>query len=137
MVPRIRSTITYLTIVTIVFAGALVASFVYTHEPQRDTLGVTISDVPAQPSDERAVGGTIASIDAASLQLSTEAGDVTVLLPAGVPVVDLVRVSTGDEAGGESIEAPFAPGTPVNVGGEQTQTGLIVSGIVAVEGATP
>jgi hypothetical protein len=129
MTPRLRSALTYAAIVAVVFAAALVASFVYTHEPQRDTLSVSLRTTPAQASGERTVGGTLAAVDGGTLQLHTDTGDVSVTLPAGVPLLDLTRVPSAD--------APFATGAAVNVGGEETPSGLVISGIVAVEGATP
>ncbi len=124
---RQRSTLVYGAIVLVVFVGALVASFVYTHEPQRDTLSVTVAGAPGTPTAERVVAGTVSEVANGTLHLHTEAGDVAVTLPAGVPAVELQHVAAD--------AAPLATGVGVNVGGEQTQTGLVVSGIVVVSGA--
>jgi hypothetical protein len=69
----------------------------------------------------------VAGVSAGALTLRTDAGDVQVALPASVPVVDLAHA--GD------AQAPLAPGTPVNVGAEQTPGGLVLTGVVAVQGA--
>ena len=64
------------------------------------------------------------SVEAGRLTLATEAGPLSLALAAGAPVDELQHASNG-----------LAAGTPVNVGVQSTQYGLVLTGIVAIEGA--
>jgi len=125
--PGVRSALTYAVILAIVFAGSLAAAFVFTHEPKRDTISVGVSSIPAQPRTERIAAGSIVEAREDRLVIRGESGRIEIALPAGLPKDDLQRLAGPAEL--------FATGTRVNVGGEQTQFGLVVTGIVAVDGA--
>lgn len=106
----------------LLFIGGLAGGYVYSNEPARDTLEVVI----AAPSGDgaRTVSGTVAAIEAGRLTLATSAGQVVVTLPASTPLDELVRAPGG-----------LPSGARVNVGVQSTQYGLVLTGLVAVEGA--
>jgi hypothetical protein len=104
------------------FAGGFLGAYVYSHEPARDVLDVVVSGDSAA-GGVRTVNGTIAGIEGDRVTLTTAAGQVVVTLPAGVPVDDLLRAPDG-----------LPGGARVNVGVQSTQYGLVLTGLVAVEG---
>lgn len=110
-------------LLALLFVAGAALGYVYTHEPVRDTLDVQVSASSAAPG-VRTVTGTVAGVEGGRLVLTTAGGTVTLPLPAGTPVDELVRAADG-----------FAAGTRVNVGVESTQYGLVLTGLVAVEGA--
>ena len=126
---RLRSLLVYLGIIAVVFAGALAASFVFAHEPQRETVSIAIREAPLTPSSTRIVAGVIGSIGDGSIVIVGEEQSTVVDIPAGVPMDELMRVPAEGE--------PFSPGMAVNVGTADTETGFIMTGIVAVDRATP
>lgn len=104
------------------FAGGLVGGYVYSHEPIRDELDVVVSTDSAA-GGVRTISGTVAGIEGGRLTLTTASGQVVVMLPAGVPVDELLRAPEG-----------LPGGARVNVGVQSTQYGLVLTGLVAVEG---
>ena len=126
---RLRSLFVYLTILVVVFAGALTIGFVFAHEPQRETVSITVRESPLTPPSGRTVSGVIGTIGDGSLVLVGDEQSTVVEMPAGVPVDELTRLPAG--------QAPFRAGTVVNLGTADTSTGFIVTGIVAVDGTTP
>ena len=106
----------------VLFASGLAAGYVYTHQPVRDTLDVVVSS-SSSSGGPRTVSGTVASVEGSRLTLTTAGGQVTVTLPAAAPLDELVRASEG-----------LAAGARVNVGVQSTQYGLVLTGLVAVEG---
>ena len=122
MPPRARSLLVSAALFAALFLGGFGSSYVYRHEPARDTLEVRIASDSAAPG-VRTLSGTIASVDGGRLTLSTASGPVTVPFPAGVAVDELLRAPEG-----------LASGTRVNVGVQSTQYGLVLTGLVAIEG---
>ncbi len=106
----------------VLFAGGLATGYVYKHEPVRDTLDVVVSS-SSSSTGARTVSGTVASVEGGRLTLTTAGGQVTVTLPSTAPLDELVRATEG-----------LAAGTRVNVGVQSTQYGLVLTGLVAVEG---
>ena len=100
-----------------VFLAGLLAGYVYSHEPRRDTLVLRVEPPARDPAAPRYRGGV--AIDAQTVEV--ESAPVT--LPAGLPLEDLERVDA------------HASGTPVNVGVDRTEFGQVLTGIVAVEAA--
>ena len=97
------------------------AGFVYAHEPQPDRVTVRIDT--ARPSRaEQFIRGTIASASTDSIEVTTILGVEPVPLPAGTPIEELIPVP-GDE---------IAPGLRVNLGGNQTQRGFMLTGVVTM-----
>jgi len=121
--PSRRSALVSGALLGALFVIGLAGGYVYQHEPARDSLDVQVSSSGAAPG-VRTVNGTIASIEAGRLTLTTSGGNVVIPLPPGALVDELIRATEG-----------FAPGTRVNVGVESTQYGLVLTGLVAVEGA--
>jgi hypothetical protein len=126
---RLRSLFVYLAIVAVVFVGALTVGFVFAHEPQRETVSITVRETPLTPPSGRTVFGVIGTIADGSLVLVGDEQSTVVEMPAGVPVDELTRLPAG--------RPPFRAGTIVNLGTADTSTGFIVTGIVAVDGTTP
>ncbi|MDA0364808.1 MAG: hypothetical protein O3B31_01965 [Chloroflexi bacterium] len=126
---RLRSLLVYLTLIAVVFATALGAGFVFAHEPQRETVTINVRQSPLAPPPSHIVAGVIDEIRDGAIVIVGEEQSTVIDIPAGVAIDELTRVASGG--------APFAPGTAVNLGTADTQTGFIVTGIVAVAGATP
>ncbi len=106
------------------FLGVLLLSgvggYVYSHEPQRDTLLLQIERTPEPAPD--AISGSVVAIDGGSLTLAQADGSTVMLaLSADVPVEDLAR-----------LEAAIPDGSPVNVGVDNTQFGQVLTGVVWV-----
>lgn len=105
------------------FLVGIAVGYVYRHEPARDTLDVQVSSSGATPG-VRTVNGTVASVEGGKLAVTTASGAITIALPSNASVDELLRAPEG-----------LSPGTRVNVGVESTQYGLVLTGLVAVEGA--
>lgn len=126
---RLRSLLVYLGIVAVVFASALAASFVFAHEPQRETVSISVRDTLREPPATRVRSGVIAAVADGSLVLAGDDEASEIEIPSGVAIDELVYVGADG--------APFEPGAVVNLGTADTQAGFIVTGIVAVEQAAP
>lgn len=130
MASRGRALLVPAALLAALFLAGLVAGYVYSYAPVRDTVAVRVGDEPGQatagaaPGAQRSLSGTVSALDGGRLVLGTASGPVTLSLPPETPTDELVRASTG-----------LADGTRVNVGVQATQYGLVVTGIVAVEGA--
>ncbi len=122
MSPRARSLFVSGGLLAVLFVGGLGAGYVYKHEPVRNTLDVRLTNDGAPTG--RTLTGTVTSVEAGQLILSTASGAVTVALPSNLAVDELVRAPEG-----------LANGARVNVGVQSTQYGLVLTGVVAVEGA--
>jgi hypothetical protein len=109
-------------LLVLLFVAGLAGGYVYTHEPARDTLEVVIA--AGSGDGTRTINGTVASVEGGRLTLSTAGGQVVVALPAAAPLDELVRTAQG-----------LPSGARVNVGVQSTQYGLVLTGLVAVEGA--
>ena len=118
-----RSLLVYGALLGVLFLGGGLSGYVYKHEPVRDTLTVRVAP-PAEPAGPRTISGTVSALDGTRLTVATAAGPVSVTIPPGAVIDDLVRAPGG-----------LAAGTRVNVGVESTQYGLVLTGVVAVEGA--
>jgi hypothetical protein len=108
-----------------VFAVALLAGYVYAHEPARDELVLQLDQEPP-PTNTRALSGVIVEVLDDRLMLQYDGGQLEVMLSGAVPIEELRR-----------DQATLAPGTPVNLGAEETSFGLVLTGIVAVEEPAP
>ena len=102
-------------------AGAF-AGYVYKYAPQPDLVSVRV-ERRAETADPRVIGGTVSAIEGGRITLATPVGPVTILLSPGLTPDELRRAPGGLPAGAR-----------VNVGVESTQYGLVLTGIVAVEG---
>jgi hypothetical protein len=125
MSPRLRALITSGVVLAVVFSAGLAGGFVYGHEPQRDVLSIALDRRPL-PTSERVVSGTIVATRDGVVVLSGEGGTVEVALPSGVPIEELRRAEDG-----------LPSGARVNLGVEQTASGLVLTGIVSIEEPAP
>lgn len=124
MSPRTRGVVTYVVIAVIVFALSGLGGFVYGHEPQRDLLDVRVTTAGAPAATEQIESGTVIAVDGSTLLLDSGASfDVPPIAEALVP-------ATGEQ---------LPEGTLVNIGGDVTRNGLVLTGVVAIDeaAATP
>ena len=105
-----------------VFGGSAAAGFVYAHDPRPDRVTVRLSDSTPDGA-ERFVGGTVASSGTGVIELRTDAGVVTIDIPPGTPLEELLRAGS----------AELAVGTSVNLGGRRTAESAVLTGLVALE----
>ena len=106
-----------------VFAAAAGAGFLLEHEPTPDERRIAIDREPPLPGPEAFLGGEVVSVDAGRLSLRTSEGVVELDLGDDL-VVDELRRAT---------ESRFASGDAVNLGGEQSDFGLVLTGVVAID----
>ena len=98
------------------------AGFAYAHDPSADRVEVRIDREPdLDGPTEAVVGGQVVRVDGSRLVIATDQGLLEVDA-SGLAVEELTRT------------AGLGIGATVNVGGEQTPSGLALSGIVAIEG---
>ncbi len=123
MIQRARALLFPAAFVLGVFALTAIAGYVYSHEPSRDTLLVEYQGTPEpQPTY---LTGAVEAVEGGSLTLAMGSGghhDVSV--PQGTAVEDLERVDAIPDTGAD-----------VNVGVDDTQFGLVLTGVVAIEEA--
>ena len=106
----------------IAFGLGAVAGFAYAHDPSADRVEVRIDREPDRDGPtEAVVGGQVVRVEGSRLVIATDQGPLEVDA-SGLAVEELTRT------------AGLAVGAAVNVGGEQTPSGLALSGIVAIEG---
>lgn len=122
MSARSRSLLVTGGFLALLFVGGLFGGYVYTHEPARDTLEVTVASPDGDGA--RTLSGTVTAVEGGRLTLATASGQVVVALPPTATVDELLRATQG-----------LSDGTRVNVGVQSTQYGLVLTGLVAVEGA--
>lgn len=122
---RRRALLTYLVVAGAIFALGLAGGFFFEHDPERDVVSLNVDRSPrpnALPGE--LLRGSLLAADSGSLRLDAVGGPVAVELTPDTSIEELVRV--GADA--------LGPGTSVNLGGERTPFGLILTGIVAIEG---
>lgn len=124
MSPRSRGVVTYVVIAVIVFALSGLAGFVYGHEPRRDLLDVRVTTAGAPVPTEQIESGTVIAVDGSTLLLDSGASF------DAPPIAEALVPATGKQ---------MPEGTLVNVGGDVTASGLVLTGVVAIgrEAATP
>ena len=124
--PSLRSFLTYLLALALVFAGGLAGGFVYEHEPERDALNVELLSNDETAVVETVVAGQVIEVGADFVVIRIDGEDFRLELAPDAAFDELVRVD----------DPSVLQGQPVNVGGQQTVNGLILTGIVAI-GSTP
>ena len=103
---------------------AAAGGFVYGHEPQRDTIEVSVTGQPgALPRGMTA--GTVVETSGGRIRLDTAAGPQEFALPSDVRVEELQPVEP----------SALRPGAPVLVGAERSDYGVALTGIVTIETA--
>ena len=119
MSSRLRGAAVLSLLVAAAFAAGAGGGFVYAHDPQPDRVTVRVS-APAPPAEEF-VAGTIVDVGQRRIAVRTDAGEVTVEIPAGTPIEELAPAG----------HAEMVVGTAVNLGGNQTPGGPVLTGVVA------
>jgi len=118
-----RSILTTALVLAVVFALCAVAGFLLDHEPTPDVRQVEIDREAPPPAVEQHLGGEVVSIDGGRLTLRTSEGLVELDLAPGAIVEELRRAP----------ESRFEPGVAVNLGGERSDFGLVLTGVIAIE----
>ncbi|MQC17952.1 MAG: hypothetical protein DWG80_02620 [Chloroflexi bacterium] len=123
MIRRARALLFPAAFVLGVFVLTAVAGYVYSHEPSRDTLLVEYQGTP-EPQPTYLLGA-VDVVEGGTITLATASGGHRdVVVPPGTPVEVLERV-----------EASPDDGATVNVGVDDTEFGLVLTGVVAIETA--
>ncbi len=122
MSPALRTSLLAAAGGLVVFALALAGGFVVGRDPRPDTIAIRLE--PPEPATEEFHRGVVTGFDGVSLELATAGGAVRFDLLAGVPVEDLAPL---DDA------AVIEDGTQVLIGGERTNNGYVLTGVVLLE----
>lgn len=122
--PRIRSLLVYLLALVLVFAGGLAGGFVYQHEPERDIRTVELTTDDPAADVQTIVAGELIEVGDDFIVIRIDNQDFRLALPADATFDELTRID----------DPTTLEGRTVNVGGQQTVSGLILTGIVAIEG---
>lgn len=123
--PRWRSIVTTAVVLAAVFAGGLVAGFLLEHEPAPDDRHISVGRTLPPPPGQTFLAGEVAGVGSEVIELRTLGGPVELELHPDATAEELRRVP----------ESRFAPGDAVNLGGEQGDFGIVLTGVVAVEPA--
>jgi hypothetical protein len=100
------------------FGAGVAAGFVYAHEPAPTEVRAVLEVPPATPTTE--VRGTLSSAGSDFLEITTSGGAVRLVSP-GVPVEDLVP-----------LVGEVPAGVAANLGGNVTENGYVLTGVVLV-----
>lgn len=122
MRPGAQSALVLLLLIALALGAGFAGGFVYAHDPRPDRIEVRVGGSDREPA-EAFIAGTLASVDGARIELRTESGSVTIDLPPGTPLEELLP-ATAEE---------MAVGSPVNLGGNITGEGPVLTGVVAFE----
>ena len=108
-----------------VFAASAAVGFLLEHEPAPDERRISIDREAPPPGPPEFVGGEVTAVDGGRIALRTPEGVLEFELGPDTSFEQLRRVA----------EPRFAPGDTVNLGGEQSDFGLVLTGVVALEAA--
>lgn len=127
MVPRWRwrSVATTAFVLVAVFAASAAAGFLLEHEPAPDERRIFIDREAPPPGPREFSGGEVTEVGGGRIAIRTPEGIVAFELHPGAATEELRRTT----------EPRFATGDAVNLGGEQSEFGLVLTGIVALEAA--
>ena len=120
MLARVRPLLLPTALVEVLFALTTLAGYVYSHEPSRDQLFVEYEGTPVpQPAY---LIGSVVGLEGETLSVATASGGTReVVVSPDTPVEVLGR-----------SEAPPEAGARVNVGVDDTDFGLVLTGIVTI-----
>ena len=120
MIARARALLVPTALVAVLFALTAIVGYVYSHEPSRDQLLVQYEGTPAlQPAY---LIGSVVGLEGGTLSIATASGGTReVVVPRDTPIEVLKR-----------SEAPPEAGARVNVGVDDTDFGLVLTGIVTI-----
>ena len=120
-----RSVVTTAVVLAAVFAAGGIVGFLLEHEPAPDERHISISR-PLQPAPaETLTAGEVTLVGDGRIELQTLGGLIELDLGPDVTVEELLRAT----------DSRFAPGDAVNLGGEQGDFGIVLTGVVALEPA--
>ena len=122
--PQLRSFLIYLLALVLVFGGGLVGGFVYQHEPERDALEVRLLTTDDDTEIETIVAGQLIEVGRDFVVIRIGGEDFRLELAADAALDQLTRIEDPSSLQGQTV----------NVGGQQTVNGLILTGIVAIGG---
>lgn len=122
--PRLRSLLVYLLALLLVFAGGVAGGFVYQHEPERDIRTVELTADDPDADVQTIVAGELIEVGSDFIVIRIDNQDFRLTLPPDATLDELTRID----------DPTTLEGRTVNVGGQQTVSGLILTGIVAIEG---
>ena len=118
-----RSIIVTVIVFTAVFMVGMGVGFLLQYESVPDEQQIVIDRDPVPSSPESFIGGEIVRVDNGRLLLRTTNGLVEFNFDGQAIIEELQRTN----------ELRFEPGDTVNLGGEQGDFGLVLTGVVAVE----
>jgi len=120
MLARVRPLLLPTALVAALFALTTLAGYVYSHEPSRDELVVQYEGTPVpQPAY---LLGSVVGLEGGTLSIATAPGGTRdVVVPQGTPLEVLERSQGAPETGSR-----------VNVGVDDTDFGLVLTGIVTI-----
>ena len=122
--PRLRSLLVYLLALLLVFAGGVAGGFVYQHEPERDIRTVELTADDPDADVQTIVAGELIEVGSDFIVIRIDNQDFRLTLPPDATLDELTRID----------DPTTLEGRTVNVGGQQTVSGLILTGIVAIAG---
>lgn len=116
----------------LIYAISLVAAFgisfgigyLYQYDPERDLVEVVVDNSAAVIPGSGLLSGTIRSLNDSVAAVETEFGTIELLL-TGVTLEQLLPLD---------YPTTIVAGTPVNLGGERTETERVITGLVFLEG---
>lgn len=103
--------------------GCGLAGFVYTHEPARDEVAVTV-DRARPAAAPTIVSGTVTRTGEGRLIVEGPGGTTDLALPANVTVEELQSIAP----------SALTAGASVNIGAERSDYGVALTGVVVVAG---
>jgi len=119
----VRAALPLVVALVIAFGLGAGGGFAVAHDPSADLVVVRVEQERAADGPaEAVVSGVVVRVDGARLVIETDRGPLAVDL-SGLAVEELARM------------AELGVGATVNIGGEQTPSGLVLSGVVAIDGA--
>ncbi len=110
-------------VLAVVFVLSAGVGFLLEHEPAPDERRISINREAPPPGPPEFLGGEVADVGGGRIALRTHEGVIEFELGPGASAEELRRAA----------EPRFAPGDAVNLGGEQSEFGLVLTGVVALE----
>lgn len=104
------------------FAFGIAGGFVYAHDPQPPEFRTSLSSAP--PPADTAVRGTLSAVAPGYIEVTNADGARRLEFGPAVPVEELIP-----------LEGGIPDRAPVNVGGNRTESGFVLTGVVVLGGA--
>lgn len=119
LLPSRGSVVALLAAVLSVFAVGVLGGFIYAHEPAAPVTSTTLQAAPV--AAERDLRGAVTAVGSDFIEVATANGVTRLTRTADTPVEALVPVR----------EVPTGAGG--NLGGNRTESGFVLTGVVFVE----